>query len=159
MGKQKDNQEEQDLKQDLQSLLNDEKERRLRVMADFENYKRRIEQEKSMFGAMANMSIIQSILEIHDDVQLALDDVELDVDRAKSSLVNVQDKIKSAVGLAGVETLEVKVGDEFNSETMEAIQAIEDDKNKGKVIAVISSAYKYSNKDGILKPAKVIVGK
>jgi molecular chaperone GrpE len=158
MGK-KDTQEPDNNQSELQDQLNDEKERRLRVMADFENYKKRIEQEKSMFGAMANMSIIQAILEIHDDVQLALDDVELDVYRAKSSLANVQDKIKSTVSIAGVETVEVKPGDDFNSESMEAIQAISDEKNKGKVIAVISSAYKYSGKDGILKPAKVIVGK
>ena len=42
---------------------------------------------------------------------------------------------------------------------MEAISAIPDENNKGKVIAVITSAYKYANQQSILSSAKVIVGK
>lgn len=143
----------------IKQELNEEKERRLRMMADFENFKKRIEQEKSMFGAIANMGLIQEILEINDDLQLAIDDAELDLERAKSSLQTAQEKIKSAAKNAGVETIEVNIGDDFDSSTMEAIQAVPDEKNAGKVIAVISSAYKYTGRDGILKAAKVIVGK
>ncbi|MCA9381063.1 nucleotide exchange factor GrpE [Candidatus Dojkabacteria bacterium] len=139
--------------------LENEKERRLRVMADFENFKKRIEGEKAMFGAMANMGLIQEILEINDDLQLALDDSDLDLDRAKSSITTAQEKLKATVRNAGIDAIEIKVGDDFDSNTMEAIQAVPDEKNAGKVIAVISSAYKYADKDGILKAAKVIVGK
>jgi molecular chaperone GrpE len=139
--------------------LEEEKQRRLQLMADFENYKRRVEQEKALFGAMANMSLIQDILEVYDDLELAIQDNDLDLDRAKSSIKNAQSKMSTTVLKAGIEKIDVKIGDDFDKEKMEAISTIPDEKNKGKVIVVISSAYKYTGKDGILKAAKVIVGK
>jgi molecular chaperone GrpE len=144
---------------DMDTKLELEKEKRVRLMADFENYKKRIEQEKATFGAIANMSLIQELLEINDDLGLALDDSELNLDRAKESITNAREKLKATAMNAGIETVEVKPGDEFDKEKMEAIQVIPNPEMSNKVIAVISSAYKYSNKEGILKAAKVIVGK
>ncbi len=143
----------------IEVQFEEERNKRLKLMADFENYKKRIEQEKATFGAIANMGIIQELLEINDDLGLALDDSELDLDRAKESISNAREKLKSTAKNAGVETIEVKPGDEFDKEKMEAIQAIPNPEMKNKVVAVISSAYKYKDKDGILKAAKVIVGK
>lgn len=144
---------------DLILAVEEEKERRLRVMADLENYKKRTESEKAMFGAIANRGLIQEILEVNDDLSLALDDTDLDLNRAKSSIESAKEKIRGLVKNAGVEQIEINKGDQFNSETMEAIQAVPDKENAGKVIAVISSAYKYVGQDTILKHAKVIVGK
>lgn len=143
----------------LNSKLEAEKAKRLQTMAEFENYRKRIESEKAMFGAMANMGIIQELLEINDDLNLALNDENLSLEHAKQSIKTAQDKLKAAASNAGIEAIEVNIGDEFDREKMEAIQAVPDEKNKNKVIVVISSAYKYSNKEGILRPAKVIVGK
>jgi molecular chaperone GrpE len=145
----------------LKLELNEEKERRLRLMADFENYKRRLEQEKSLFGALANIGLIQELLEVSDDITLALNDENLNIERAKEALKLTQDKLLGSAKNAGVEKVEVNIGDEFNKETMEAVTTVpatSEDK-KGKVIAVISSAYKYANKEGIIKAAKVVVGK
>ncbi len=141
------------------SELELEKEKRIRLMADFENYKRRIEQEKATFGAIANLRIIQELLEINDDLGLALDDQELNLERSIESIKNAREKLKITAMNAGVETIQVSPGDDFNKETMEAIQAIPNPEMKNKVIAVISSAYKFRGKDGVLKSAKVIVGK
>lgn len=143
----------------LETQLSDEKNRRLSLMADFENYKKRMESEKALFGAMANMSLIREILEVFDDIGLALNDESLNVDNAKASLKSTKEKLAMITKMAGVEAIEINVGDDFDKEKMEAIQAIPDENNKNKVVAVISSAYKYTNKDGILKAAKVIVGK
>jgi molecular chaperone GrpE len=145
----------------LKTQLNDEKERRLRLMADFENYKRRLEQEKSLFGALANIGLIQELLEVSDDITLALNDESLDLNRAKEALKLAQDKLLGSAKNAGVEKVDVKIGDEFNKETMEAVTSVpaQSEEQKGKVIAVISSAYKYANKEGIIKAAKVVVGK
>jgi len=143
----------------LEQLLQEEKERRILLKADFENYKKRMESERATFGAIANMGLIQELLEVHDDLQLALDDSELDLNRSKESIKTAQQKLLGASERAGIERIEVKVGDEFNKETMEAISAIPNEENKNKVIAVISSAFKYRGQTNILKPAKVIVGK
>ena len=143
----------------LKNQIEIEKEKRLRLMADFENYKKRIEKEKSTFGALANLGIISEILEINDDLGLALDDSDLNLERAKDSINNAKEKLKSTAMNAGIETLEINVGDEFDKEKMEAVQATPNPDMKNKVIAVISSAFKFKDKDGILKPAKVIIGK
>lgn len=105
------------------------------------------------------MGLIENISEIFDDIGLALTDENLNLDSAKKALENVRDKLKNAVNLAGVEYLNVNVGDDFNSEYMEAVSAIPSEDKQGKVIAIISSGLKYKNKEGIIKPAKVVVGK
>lgn len=144
----------------LKIVLEEEKNKRIQLMADFQNYQRRVENEKSSWGAIANMSLIQDSLEIYDDMQLALQDENLNLDNAKNAITTAQNKIIESIKRSGVEKVEVKVGDEFDKEKMEAVSVIPaGDEKKGKVIAVISSAYKYSNKEGILKAAKVVVGK
>ena len=159
MSKKDQTQKEDVAKVDASQLLEEEKSRRLQLMADFENFKKRMEQERATFGAIANMGLIQQILEIHDDLQLAISDANLDKDSAIESIKTAQDKIKGAAKLAGVEAVEIKIGDDFDSSKMEAITTVPDEKNKNKVVAVISSAYKYVGKDGIIKAAKVVVGK
>ncbi len=146
---------------DLEAKLKDETSKRITLISDFQNYQKRVEGEKALFGAMANMGLIRSILEIHDDINLALNDENLDIENAKSSIRSAKDKIVQTVASAGVETIAVNVGDIFDKEKMEAVSMIPvpDESQKGKVIAVISSAYKYKDREGVFKPAKVVVGK
>ncbi len=145
----------------IKNELKDEKHKRLELMADFQNFQKRVENEKTTWAALANMSLIQELLEVYDDIQLALQDEHLTLDHAKASMKAAQDKLKVASEAAGIERIEVKVGDEFNKDRMEAVStiAVKDEKQKNKVVAVISSAYKYKGKDFVLKPAKVVVGK
>lgn len=145
--------------EELQKELSDIQTKRLQLMADFENYKKRVESEKATFGAIANMALIQDLLEISDDINLALSDEGSDMERLKEVLTIAKEKLIGAAAKSGVEKVEVSVGDDFDNQKMEAISAVPDEKNKGKVIAVISSAYKYSGSENILKPAKVIVGR
>lgn len=143
----------------LHIIIEEEKGKRMQLMADFENYKKRIESEKAMFGAIANLGLIKELLEISDDITLALQDDSINIERAKESLSIAQSKLTAAASNAGVEKIEINTGDDFNKDLMEAITMVEDSKMKGKVITVVSSAYKYANNDQIIKPAKVIVGR
>ncbi len=147
--------------QELKLQLTEEKGKRLQLMADFQNFQKRINEEKSAWGALSNMALIQDILEVFDDIELAMNDENLTLEHAKHSLKSAQDKIIAAALKAGVEKIEVNVGDEFDKEKMEAVTMVpvQDKKQSGRVIAVISSAYKLTNKEGILRPAKVVIGK
>jgi molecular chaperone GrpE len=146
--------------EEIKRMIENEKQRRVELMADFQNYQRRVEQEKANWGAIANMGLIRELLEVYDDLQLAMADQNLNLDHAKTSIMSAQDKLIGAALRAGIEKVNVNVGDEFDKEKMEAVSIVPaGDENKGKVIAVISSAYKYVDKQGILKPAKVVVGK
>ena len=144
----------------LQSQLQEEQMKRIQVMADFQNYQRRVEQEKATWGAVSNMGLIREMLEVYDDLHLALNDENITLDHAKVSIKSAQDKLVLAVTATGVEVIDVKVGDAFDKEKMEAVSTVPaGEEQKGKVIAVISSAYKYKDREFILKPAKVVVGK
>lgn len=151
--------EEKDVER-LQSQLSEEQMKRIQVMADFQNYQRRIENEKSTWGAISNMALIREMLEIYDDLHLALNDENLSLEHAKVSMKSAQDKLIIAVTSTGIDVINVNIGDTFDKEKMEAVSTVAagEDK-KGKVIAVISSAYKYKDKEFVLKPAKVVVGK
>lgn len=144
----------------LEQLLAEERNKRLELLSDFQNFQKRIEIEKSAWGAISNMGLIKDILEVHDDIGLAILDEQPSLENAITSLKSAQDKLEAAASRAGIERISVEIGNDFDKEKMEAISTIDaGESSKNKVIAVISSAYKYKNKDGIVSPAKVIVGK
>lgn len=145
----------------LDEMLEEEKFRRIELMADFQNYKKRIEAEKATWAAVTNLSLIQDLVEIYDDLEFTQTDTGLTLDGAKTAIKSAQDKIMSASSKAGVQKVEVKVGDEFNKDFMEALSTVpvSEDEKKNKVVAVISSGLKYVNNGLVVKPAKVIVGK
>ncbi len=152
--------DEADQLSEIRHMIEHERHQRMQLMADFQNYQKRVEQEKANWGAISNLGLIQELLEVYDDLQLAISDENLNLDHAKTSIVSAQDKLIGAALRSGIEKVEVKVGDEFDKEKMEAVSAVAaGEESKGKIVAVISSAYKYVNRDGILKPAKVVVGK
>lgn len=146
---------------DLQVQIEEQRNKYLQLMAEFQNYRKRMDEEKALFGAMGCLAMIQDILEIHDDLNMTVNDENLTAEVAKSSIKIAQDKMINSVKREGVELIEVKSGDEFNKDTMEAISTLptEDESMKGRVVAVVSSAFKFRDRDGVIKHAKVIVGK
>ncbi len=143
----------------LELELANEREARLRAMADLLNYKRRTEEEKAKFGAMANMQMVLTLIEILDDLSLAESDTEIS-QRGLEVIKMMQDKIKGALMLTGVEEVEGKKGDVFDPHFMEAVTTIDSGENgKGKVVDLISNGYRYMATKQILKNAKVVVGK
>lgn len=134
---------------------------RLQVMADFENFRRRMEDERSKFGMVANMMLLQVIMEMIDEVDRASGDTEMTVERAKEVLALFKDKLVGAATSNGLQQIEVKPGDDFDSETMEAITSVpvEDKKMAGKVVDVISTGFKHTATGEVVKPAKVVTGK
>ncbi|RMD76868.1 nucleotide exchange factor GrpE [Candidatus Dojkabacteria bacterium] len=144
----------------LRKQYESERNARIELMADFQNFRKRVEEERALFGAMSNMALIGDIIEVYDDINMALNDLNLDLEQAKNSLMSAQDKLMAAIKKSGVVRVQISVGDDFNRETMEAISTVDSgEEMRGKVVAVISSAIKYENKEGVIKHAKVIVGK
>lgn len=146
---------------ELKQALEQQKHQHLLTRADFENYRRNVDKEKAKFGAIANMQLVTQILEVIDDIQLALQDEGLTKDRAEEMLKIAQDKLGTAVLIAGLEKIEVKVGDVYQASKMEAITTapVESEDKHNTVVAVISAGYQYSGQGDILKTAKVVVGK
>lgn len=146
---------------ELEAQLAAQKEAVLMARADLDNHRKRTEAEKAKFGVMHNMQLVMQILEVIDDINLALQDQNLDVEHAKHMLEVSQSKLNGALTIAGLESVPVKTGDKFDATKMEAVTTVPvDEKDKdNKVVSVINSAYKYSNNNEYLKMAKVVVGK
>lgn len=143
----------------LELDLSAEREARLRAMADLLNYKRRVEDEKSKFGAIANMQIVLSLIEILEDISLAENDKDIS-ERGFEVIKIIQDKIRGALMLTGVEEIEGKKGDDYDPTYMEAVTTVDmGEDSKGKVVDLISKGYRYTATKQILKNAKVVVGK
>lgn len=146
---------------ELETQLQQAREQILLARADLQNYRKRMEEERAKFGLLTNMQLVVQILEIIDDIQLALSDENTTDGRAKEMLLISQDKLIAALQIAGVEKVGINPGDKFDAQMMEAITTtpVTDQSQDNTVVAVISSAYRYAGQTNMLKTAKVIVGK
>jgi molecular chaperone GrpE len=135
-------------------------DRYLRLVADFDNFKKRNARERNELIKNAGEDIIKSLLEVLDDAGRAEEQFEKarDVSALKAGLDLIFGKLKTILKNKGLVTMESK-GAEFNPELHEAITEIPAPaaELKGKVVDEVQKGY-YLN-DKIIRHAKVVVGK
>jgi molecular chaperone GrpE (heat shock protein) len=145
---------------DWEQLYNQARSQLLQLMADFENHRKRTDSEKAKYSLLGNMMLVGQIMEIVDDIQLALNDQDLDLERARQMLEINRDKLLGGLQIAGVQKIEVQKGDKFDATMMEAVTSITGEaSNSGTVADVISAGFKHGQTSEILKTAKVVVYK
>ncbi len=146
--------------QELKVKLEEMTDRHLRLVADFENFKKRNAKERLEWMKNAGQDIIQSILPTLDDFNRAMKQMEnsTDIASVKDGVQLIHNKLKSTLELRGLKQLE-SIGQEFNPEVHEAITEIPapTEDLKGKVVDEIESGYSLNDK--MIRFAKVIVGK
>ncbi len=153
--------EEQDITE-LVKALQEEKEKAQgylaswqRIQADFTNYKRRSEQEKSEIGLHTRGDVVLKLLPVLDDLERALQAVPSRF--AKQSWVKgirlIEQKFRSMLKEQGVIELEV-LGTEFDPQLHEATMSHSGE--EGKVVKELSKGYMIGDK--IIRPAQVAVG-
>ncbi|MEZ5051319.1 MAG: nucleotide exchange factor GrpE [Chitinophagales bacterium] len=153
---------EEELVEESSSLVNEleqQKEKFIRLLAEFENYKRRTARERLDIIKTAGQDIMADLLPVLDDVDRASEiiDKAQDVEAIRQGLVLISEKLKNMVAQKGLQPMEVK-GQDFDAETMEAVTEIPaGDDMKGKVVDVIEKGYTLNEK--IIRYAKVVVGK
>jgi molecular chaperone GrpE len=146
---------EEQLTQDLQQ----EKERYLRLFAEFENYKKRTSKERIELFKTAGQDVMISILPVLDDFDRALNEFSADTDDVHvQGMTLISNKLKEALKQKGLEVQETKVGDVFDADTHEAITQIPapSDDMKGKIIDTIEKGYTLGDK--IIRYPKVVIG-
>jgi len=144
----------------LKGELQESKDKYLRLMAEFENYKRRSNKEYRDITLTAGKEIIVQMLDVIDDADRAqkqLDSTD-DVKLIREGVSLVFNKLRNALQSKGLKAMET-IGTEFDADLHEAITEIPvpDDKMKGKVVDEVVKGY-YLN-DKIIRHAKVVVGK
>ena len=137
-----------------------EKEKYLRLFAEFENYKKRTARERIELFSTASEEVMTSLLPILDDFDRASAEIEKNKDdEIFKGIILIQNKFTDALKSKGLSLIEVKEGDEFSADDHEAVTQIEapSAKLKGKIIDVIEKGYKLGDK--IIRYPKVVIGK
>ena len=144
----------------LQADLADQKDKYLRLMAEFENFKRRTAKERVDLIQTAGKDVIVSLLDVMDDCDRAEKQLNGSDDIAvqKEGIQLVFNKIRATLHSKGLKAME-SINQPFNVELHEAITEVPvpDASKKGKVIDEVTKGY-YLN-DKIIRFAKVVVGK
>jgi molecular chaperone GrpE len=154
-----ENAEELSVEKQLEADLANEKDKHLRLFAEFENYKRRTTKERIELFKTANQEVLQAMLPVLDDFDRALTEISKSEDKALLLGVElIHEKLKSTLVSKGLEEVEVRKGDAFNADYAEAITQIPapTENLKGKIVDVLEKGYKLGDK--IIRFPKVVLG-
>ena len=139
--------------QDLKLELQESKDKYLRLYSEFENYRRRTSKEKIEMIDSANKDLLKEILPISDDFERAIKSSDSDNVIDEEGINLIFQKLRGILEKHNLKKMEIKVGDDFNSEFHEAITSTPSEKKlKGKVVDIIEDGYLIGDK--ILDPNK-----
>ena len=144
---------------DLESALNESKEKHLRLLAEFDNYKKRTNKERYELLNTASKNVLLALLPVLDDFERALKAMEA---VQEESLVDgvrmIYNRLVHVTQSQGLRAME-STGETFDPDFHEAITEVpvEDPAMKGKVIDTVEKGYLLH--DRIIRHAKVVVGK
>ena len=144
----------------LQQQLDEQKDKYLRLVADFDNFRKRTAKERLELIQTAGKDVISAMLPVLDDTERAEKQIQAteDVKAIKEGVILVFSKLKSTLQSKGLKAME-SVGTEFNPDVQEAITEIPapSEDERGKVVAEVEKGYFLNDK--IIRFAKVVVGK
>jgi len=137
---------------ELNNILEEEKDKNLRTHADFQNIKKRMEREQARAIEKSNELFSLDMLDILDTLYLAENAIKNE--KEKEGITNTIKKLESIFKKYHITEVLYDIFDPINHE---AIQSVESQEEKGKIIDVHRKGYKI--KDRILRPAMVTVSK
>lgn len=131
----------------------------IRLMAEFENFRRRTSQEKLELVSMASTDTIKGLLPVLDDCERALKVLmeSNDSDAAKEGTELIYNKLMSYLKTKGLAVIEA-MNQTFDTDLHEAVAQfpVQDEEQKGKVFDVVQTGYTLNGK--VIRFAKVVVG-
>lgn len=152
--------EEPNVEDSLREELGKEKDKFLRLFAEFENYKKRTAKERMELFETAGKDVILSMLPVLDDFERALSHIEnhKEAQNLAKGVELIYQKLYSTLEKNGLSKMEISQGDNFNADDHEAITQIAtpSDDLKGKIIDVVEKGYKLGDK--IIRFPKVVTG-
>ncbi|MEM8507717.1 MAG: nucleotide exchange factor GrpE [Bacteroidota bacterium] len=143
----------------LREELAAEKDKFLRLFAEFENFKKRTGRERIELFKTAGQEVMVSLLPILDDFERALKEIAKTEEKELLKGVElINTKFRETLKVKGLEEISVKEGDVFDAEIHEAVTQIPapNKKLKGKIIDVIEKGFTLGDK--IIRHPKVVVG-
>ncbi|MDT0678161.1 nucleotide exchange factor GrpE [Autumnicola musiva] len=144
----------------LKEEVQKEKDKFLRLFAEFENYKKRTSKERLELFKTANQEVITAMLPVLDDFDRALNEIRKTEDKNLLQGVElINNKFRETLHSKGLEPMNVEEGETFNADIHEAITQIPapSDDLKGKIVDVVERGYKLGER--IIRYPKVVTGK
>lgn len=146
--------------EELEDSLKVEKDKFLRLFAEFENYKKRTSKERIELFKTAGEEIMVAMLPVLDDFERALSHIEEDkeAEELRKGVLLIYQKLLTTLEQKGLSKIEIKSGEAFDADIHEAVTQIPapNKKMKGKIIDVIEKGYKLGDK--IIRFPKVVIG-
>jgi molecular chaperone GrpE len=143
-----------------EELLQAEKDKFLRLFAEFENYKKRTTRERIELFKTAGQEVMTSLLPVVDDFERALSHIEenKETEELRKGVLLIYQKLYNTLEQKGLSKVETSAGDIFDAEIHEAITQIPAPSKdlKGKVIDCVEKGYKLGDK--IIRYPKVVIG-
>jgi len=141
---------------ELEGSVNEWKDKYLRSMADFDNYRKRSLEEKSDWIKRASEKLALAICDVLDNFDRALMQLndEQKEDGFIKGIILIDQQLKSALEREGVKRIEV-LGEDFDPSVHEALAHIPSEYEEGKVAAVIQNGYLMHDK--LIRPVRVAV--
>ena len=131
----------------------------IRLMAEFDNYRRRTAQEKLEIVSMASVETIKGLLPVLDDCERALQVLKDsdDSDAAKEGTELIYNKLMNYLKSKGLAVIDA-LGQPFDTDLHEAVAQfpVQEEEKKGKVFDVVQTGYTLNGK--VIRFAKVVVG-
>lgn len=153
--------QEVSVEEQLKLELVQEKDKFLRLFAEFENYKKRTSKERIELFKTANEDLMTVLLPILDDFDRALNEIKKAKEEDKELFKGIElinNKLRNSLAQKGLSVIDAKGGDVFDVELHEAITQIPAPTNdlKGKIIDVLEQGYKLGEK--VIRYPKVVIG-
>ena len=144
---------------ELEEKTTKDKDDYLRLMAEFDNFRRRTSQEKLELVSMASTDTIKGLLPVLDDCERALKVLleSDDSDAAKEGTELIYSKLMGYLKTKGLAVIEA-MGKDFDTDLHEAVAQfpVQEEDQKGKVFDVVQTGYTLNGK--VIRFAKVVVG-
>ena len=144
----------------LEDQVKEERDKFLRLFAEFENYKRRTAKERIELFSTASEEVMISLLPILDDFDRASAEIEKDKENEIfKGVLLIKNKLFDSLKSKGLALIEVNKDDGFNADNHEAVTHIPAPSKdmEGKIIDVIEKGYKLGEK--VIRYPKVVIGK
>ena len=148
------------LLEEIKESLENEKDKYLRLFAEFENFKKRTSKERIELFKTAGQDVITSLLPVLDDFDRAISQLnENKLGKDFQGFILIKNKFLEIMKSNGLIEIETQIGDNFDAEVHEAISQIPaiEKNQKGKIIDVIEKGFKLGEK--IIRYPKVVVGR
>ncbi|MBN2867089.1 MAG: nucleotide exchange factor GrpE [Flavobacteriaceae bacterium] len=152
--------EEVSVEDQLKEQVQQEKDKYLRLFAEFENYKKRTSRERIELFQTASKDVMVAMLPVLDDFERALLHIEEDkeAEELRKGVLLIYNKLVQTLQQKGLAKIEVEKGDKFDPDHHEAVTQIPapSDDLKGKIVDIIEKGYKLG--ETVIRFPKVVIG-